>query len=152
MSGCRSAFQVRTKNVPLTPASSRRARMRSVLRATRDSYRSQSEKGTTASKSATWYQSSTSTEKPFTGVVATAMGGNYGAWRSRCKRNREQRGPGLGGRGPRGRLAALPTPADERLGIHLRAFEADQMAGLGDRLQPRAADLLREEPPVQRRD
>src|SRR5437870_7436776 len=144
MSGCRSAFQVRTKNVPLTPASSRRARMRSVLRATRDSYRSQFENGTTASKSATWYQSSTSTEKPFTGVVATAMGGSYGAWRSRCKRNREQHGPGLSGRGPRGRLAAFSTPANERLGVRLGALEADQMARRGNRLQPRAADLLRE--------
>src|SRR5439155_182166 len=125
------------KKVPVTPASSSSARIRSVLRATRDSYRSQFEKATTASKSATWYQSSTSTEKPFTGLVATAMGGSYGASRSRCKRCA---------------LATRPSPANERLGVRLGALEADQVAGVGNRLQARAADLLREEPAVQGRD
>src|SRR5262245_18787519 len=51
--------------------------MRSVFRATRDSQRSQVSRGTTASRSETWYQSSTSTEKalraPFALVTPAAV-------------------------------------------------------------------------------
>src|SRR5579875_1708209 len=144
-SGWRSAFQASTKNVPLTPTSSSRASTRSVLRASRDSYRLQSARGTTASKSATWYQSSTSTEKPLTGAAVAGIavrlpspGGARQAARRARRPRRKHRGdrhaerPGERQRSCHGgqRAAVLEL-------VYVRAVEPRAPRGLAVRPAPR---------------
>src|SRR5579885_2270276 len=159
-SGWRSAFQASTQNVPLTPASSSRASTRSVLRARRDSYRLHSARGTTASKSATWYQSSTSTEKPLTGAAVAGLavrlpspGGARQAARRARRPRRKHRGdrhaerPGERQRSCHGgqRAAVLEL-------VYVRAVEPRAPGGrdaLGDR-KPRVR-VRGSEPPQPRR-